>query len=628
MSTPAIVVEDLSFSYPGQVRPVLEHLSFTVAQGETLLILGPSGSGKSTLALCLNGLIPHAIPGEMRGRVLVEGRDTVATPTAELARTVGIVFQDPDSQFCMLRVDDEIAFGLENLNVPRSEMAARIQRALNLVGMTGASRTRIDHLSGGERQRVALAAVLALDPAILVLDEPTSNLDPAGAEDFFATIGRLRARRDRTIIIIEHRLDSVMHLTDRILVLGPGGRRIALGPPTEILSVYGRTLDELGIWIPQVSEVANRLRQAGIHPDPYPVTIAGAVEAFRRIVMETPGREGGAHNGDALPSLPDAVASNALVAMQPASPPAGRRMEAPVAVEITGLSYCYPGGARALQEVSLAVPTGAFVAIVGPNGAGKSTLAAHLIGSLPAPRGVVRLFGRDIRAIPSRELPRFVGYVFQNPEHQFVARTVYDELAFGLRVQGRTESEIGRIVQAVLTDFGLQDHAAANPFTLSHGEKRRLSVATMLVLDQPILLLDEPTFGQDRANTRSLMERLVALNRAGRTIIMITHDLRLVAEYAQEVALLVEGTLIFRGRPEHLFARTDLLARGRLTVPPLIQVSRALAAVDPSFPLTATVEDLVRCLCERAGRPPAVSCETAGRLEAPAGSRNWPQGGS
>ncbi|HVC34084.1 MAG TPA: ABC transporter ATP-binding protein [Chloroflexota bacterium] len=286
------------------------------------------------------------------------------------------------------------------------------------------------------------------------------------------------------------------------------------------------------------------------------------------------------------------------------------------AIEISRLTYRYPTGQLALREVNLTIPAGCFAAIVGPNGAGKSTLAQHLIGSIRPERGTVRVCGRDVRTISPSELARLVGYVFQNPEHQFVAQTVFDELAFGLRPRHVPEPEIQMRVEAMLDDFGLAALGPANPFTLSHGEKRRLSVATMLILGQQVLVLDEPTFGQDRQNTEALLEKLTDLNRHGRTIVMITHDVRLVAEYAQRVAVFVDGTVAFDGPVPRLFSDPSLLDRAHLVRPPLLELSHRLAEIDPSFPLVAAIEDFVDSIAERPPTPRPLLREAAnGRLD-------------
>jgi energy-coupling factor transport system ATP-binding protein len=561
----AISVEGLNFRYAGRRRPTLRDLSFDVPEGETLLVLGPSGCGKSTLALCLNGMIPHVVAGELSGGVRVHGQPVASRALAETVRQVGIVFQDPETQLCMLRVDEEIAFGLENLAMPAAEMPRRIQHALELTGLECPGSTRVDWLSGGNKQRLALACVLAMEPSVLIFDEPTSNLDPAGARTVFETIGRLKAARRHTIVVVEHRLDLLMHLIDRVVVLGPDGALLDDGEPHQVLERQSQALDAFGIWKPQVSELADTLRMRGLAVRPYPITLLEAQQALCGVVSGAPEATAGATD-----------------------------RFGPSAVGIRGLTAAYGRGPAVLHDVHLEVPNGEIMALVGANGSGKSTLAHHLIATLRAPRGTVFLEDRDIRDIPDRELAQTVGYVFQNPEHQFVERTVFDELAFGPRLRDVPEPEVQAKVEAMLDDFGLLGLAAANPFTLSHGEKRRLSVATMLILNQRVLVLDEPTFGQDRRHASGLLEKFEALNADGTTLIIITHDMRLVMEHAQRVAVLNEGRLLACTDVDDLFDDTALLEEAHLEVPPIRALAQRLFG--SRRPLPSTVDEMVSCL--------------------------------
>jgi energy-coupling factor transport system ATP-binding protein len=560
----AISVEGLSFRYAGRKRPALRDVTFDVPEGETLLVLGPSGCGKSTLALCLNGMIPHVVAGELGGTVRVHGQPVGSRPLAETVCQVGIVFQDPEAQLCMLRVDEEIAFGLENLAVPSADMPRRIQHALELTGLECAGSTRIDWLSGGNKQRLALASVLAMEPSVLIFDEPTSNLDPAGARAVFATIERLQAAGRHTIVVVEHRLDQLMHLIDRVLVLGPDGALLDVGEPHQVLERQSETLDAFGIWKPQVSELADALRLR-----PYPITLREAVSVLSTLTPPTPLSLSQEEVGD----LPTSTS-----------------------VSIRRLSAAYGRGPTVLRDVALEVPRGDIVALVGANGAGKSTLAHHLIATLRAPKGTVFLEGRDIRDISNAALAETVGYVFQNPEHQFVERTVFDELAFGPRLRGLAEAEIRAKVDAMLDDFGLLGLAAANPFKLSHGEKRRLSVATMLILNQHILVLDEPTFGQDRRHAAGLLDKFRALNADGTTLMVITHDMRLVAEHARKVAVMEAGRMLAHATPDEVFDDEALLARAHLEVPPMRALAQRLYGTPRGVRLPATVDEMVNCL--------------------------------
>lgn len=533
-----------------------------VERGETILILGPSGCGKSTLTLCLNGLIPHTIGGEMTGQVFIAGRSTRQTSVGELARQVGIVFQDPESQFCTLTVEDEVAFGLENLRLPRERMGERIAAALAQVGLAGERATRLDRLSAGMKQRLALGCLLAMQPQILVLDEPTSNLDPQGTREFFPTLEGLR--RHHTILIIEHKLDELIHLVDRVLILSPGGTILAQGEPRQVFAEEAHRLEEHGIWLPQVAELAQRLGIA-----PLPLTVDEAVEALTGRPYDSPA----VMRGRATVALP-------------------RRP----AIEVKDLDFTYPNGTVALRGASLTVAEGDFFALLGPNGSGKTTLANHIINILhPLPERV-KVLGCDVTEVSTYELTQAVGYVFQNPEHQFVADTVYDEMAYSLRVRGVEEEAIRERVKPLLAEFGLMPYARINPFALSQGQKRRLSVATMLTIGQEILILDEPTFGQDRLTAQRLMERLQALNTVGVTVIIITHDMRLVAEYARQVAVLLEGRVVYQGTGKDLYRDEGLLARTGLAPPPLYELSRRLKVVDSTFPELMTVDEFCRAL--------------------------------
>jgi len=547
-----IDVRHLTVRYPRAPRPALQDVSFQVERGETLLLLGPSGSGKSTLGLCLAGLIPDSVPAAMQGEVLIAGQDIAALTVGQRTAQVGIVFQDPEAQFCMLTVEDEVAFGLENMALPRDEMELRIRESLGLVGLEERRRERVDRLSGGQKQRLALACALARRPSILFLDEPTANLDPAARFEFFQWLARLRGQQpDTTIIIVEHILDDLIAMVDRVMLLNHEGRLVLSGAPAQVFQANGEVLDEMGIWLPQVTALARKLRAAGLPLDRLPLTVDEAEEVFAGLVPAGP-----------LPA-------------EPPRRPAGSTAGGPPALEARRLSFRYrAGGPEVLRDLSLAVPQGAFMALVGPNGAGKTTLALHFVDILRPPAGHVFLLGEDITALTTADITARVGFVFQNPEHQFVERTVEAELAYSLRVRRRPEAEIAQITDALLASFGLTPYRKMNPFALSQGQKRRLSVATMLAVGQRILILDEPTFGQDRNTAHALMERLQTLHVAGVTILAITHDMQLVADYAGTAAVLVDGQVRFQGTPHALFADEELVAAAELRPPPLVELAR------------------------------------------------------
>jgi energy-coupling factor transporter ATP-binding protein EcfA2 len=612
-----IEIEQLTFKYVGRRQPAIRDLSVSIPAGQSVLVLGPSGCGKSTLALCLNGAIPHAIEGDLRGAVRIDGLDTRHASMADLSQRVGIVFQDPEAQFCMLSVEDEVAFGLENLAVPRQKMDRRLDDALEAVGLARRRQDRIERLSGGQKQRLALACVLVQRPDILVLDEPTAQLDPGGAAELIALLGRIRAERHHTLVIVEHRLDEVMALVDRVIVLNADGELVADGPPRDVIRCHGRWLAEAGVWTPQVSELARSLERTGIMLDPFPLTVPEAatalrphVEMLRRLSAEAARppqhdrRENGASAG-LTADRPGAngLGGNSLGAMNraPAGPSgaAGARFVAPAPthsdptvsrqaastgplLQVRGLSYEYPRAHQpVLHDLTFSIDAGELVAIVGANGAGKSTLARLIAGIVRPPGATIQVASRDVADAPPSQLAHDVGYVFQYPEHQFVGQTVLADVAYGPRRAGLSETDAVGLANAMLDDFGLLRLAPAHPFTLSHGEQRRLSVASMLVLGQRLLLLDEPTFGQDQRNATMLLDKLEALAADGRAIVVVSHDMRLVAERAQRALVLVDGALAFDGSPTRLFADDALLERAHLVPPPLWELSRRLGLATP-----------------------------------------------
>lgn len=540
-----ISVSELKVKYSGRKRPTLQDVNLTFAEGETVLLLGASGSGKSTLALTLNGLIPNSLPVRMSGHVVVDGLDTQAVGPAQIAQKIGIVFQDPEAQFVTLKVEDELVFGLENLCQSPEIMSAKVDEALAQVNMSDYRLRQVDRLSGGQKQRITLAALLAMKPSVLIFDEPTANLDPVGTQNVFDLLTSIKEQSQHTIILIEHKLDELMHLVDRVVVLGDQGKVVADGMPHDLFRDQIDLLNELGVWIPQVSRLAHQL---SLH-EPFPITLPEAKTAVSHLTFP--------------PIETDKKDSAKQLA----------------ALEIRNLSFRY-GPTPILKDISLQIPKGDFLAIVGANGAGKTTLAQHLMTILSPAKNTVYLDGQEINSIRSRVLSKKIGYVFQNPEHQFITPSVFEEIAYGLRVLGESETAVEQKTMEMLERFDLAHYAKASPFTLSHGEKRRLSVATMLAMGQEILILDEPTFGQDERNATAIMSLLSNLNDAGKTIIIITHDMALVAQYAQHVAVLNHGNLRFHGEMRSLFTQPDLLVESNLALPPLAQLGQLIGRPD------------------------------------------------
>ncbi|MHB1584365.1 MAG: ABC transporter ATP-binding protein [Acidimicrobiales bacterium] len=478
--TAAVEAVGWGWRHAGRRGWALRRLDLVVEEGERVLLLGPSGAGKSTLLAGLAGLLHAPEAGDEEGRLLVAGR-----PAVEVAGHAGLVFQDPSSYLVMGRIGDEVAFGLENRAVPPAEIWPSVAGALSTVALGYPLHHPTDQLSGGEQQRLAIADVVAVDPRLWLLDEPTANLDPDGAALVRATLRQLLATSGATLVVVEHRAGPLLDLIDRVVVLEPGGGVADDGPPAEVFAGRGPALRRAGVWV----------------PGPPPPRLAPA---------------------------------------RPAGAPV-------VAGEALGVAY--PSATRpALDGIDVTAHAGQALAVTGPNGSGKTTLGLLLASLLRPTSGTVRFLaggpGTEFGRWRPRQLVRWVGTVFQEPEHQFVASTVADELAVGPRRAGLPAEDAGRRVSELLERLALGPLARANPFTLSGGEKRRLSVATALATDPALLVLDEPTFGQD-ARTWGEMAALLAEQRdAGRALVVATHDEDLVGAVADRTIRLEQGRIV------------------------------------------------------------------------------------
>jgi energy-coupling factor transport system ATP-binding protein len=465
---PIVSVEKLRMKFPGDESLIFKDLSLSFDQGEKVLLLGPSGCGKSTLLQVLSGLIPNSIEVPMKAEKL------------KCPSSWGYVFQDPDSQFCMPFADEEIAFVLENLSVPKEEMKEKIENQIRNVGLN-LGHTSIETLSGGMKQRLAIASVLALEPEVIFLDEPTAMLDPEGTKEIWDLLKEVG--KDKTVIIVEHKIDHVLEFIERIVLLNDDGQIIADGPRDTILSLYKNEMREHGIWFPGVW-------------DEY-------------IQKYAPTRE---HQfTDGLPLL-----------------------------DVQGFSG-FRNKDEKIKVEELKVHSGEWIVIRGENGAGKSTLL-HALMQFIKTNGTYELLGTPIKKV--KNPTDHMTFVFQNPEFQFVANTVYDEIAYSLRIDKRPQQEIDERVRSLLKVFRLEAHRDKHPFQLSMGQKRRLSVAASIVIDKKIILLDEPTFGQDSKNTFALLEWFEEYRRRGITVIMVTHDEHISKNYATRIWTVKDGNVI------------------------------------------------------------------------------------
>lgn len=549
-SAPLLSVRDLSITHADAVDPSPAHVTFDIRSGEVVLLLGPSGSGKSTLTLATNGLIPHAVPADLTGAVEVGGLDAATTPTPTLSTHVAMVFQDPDAQIVTGTVYDEVAFGPENLLLPLAEVERRTEDALRRIGLWERRADNPDQLSGGGRQRLAIACALAMGSPLIVLDEPTANLDPQGIDDVYDALADVVSAGGRAILLVEHNLDAAMGFATRVIVLDRAGRLAFDGPAAAVLRDNVDELVAMGVWLPAATLEALRMRDAGIVLDPLPLT---AEEL-----------------GSALADLPTVARGSAATETKRVLPLSERTAGESV-IRARGLTV-RKARREILHDIDLDIAAGSLTAIVGTNGAGKTTLIQALAGVVPPPKGQVDVAGLDPAKASPHELAARIGFVFQNPEHQFIAHTVFDELAHG--AQGPSAEDD---VHEMLVRFGLEDKADRHPFLLSGGEKRRLSVGTALITRPRVLALDEPTFGQDRARAAELLSLLDGLRAESTTIVIVTHDLQLVAEHATHTVILADGRVHAAGPTEELFRSKRTFADAGLRLPALQRMRAELS---------------------------------------------------
>ncbi len=542
--------QGVTFTYHGAGRPALRGVSFSQNAGEMIGVMGASGAGKSTLAKCLNRIIPEFEDGDFRGAILIAGESLEVLRVCNVAPKVGMVFQDFESQLFSTNVAHEVAFAMEQTGMDRAEMDRRILPALEAVGLRGFEHRDPMSLSGGEKQRLAIASVLALRPSVIVLDEPTTDLDPEGRAEVFELIKKLRAQ-GLSLIVIEHESEE-LRAADRIVVLREG-EIAADGPPPE---VFARTelLRECGVRPPGLGHA---LEMLGIDAQPESVE-----QAYDAIVRAYPGVAGITYDSIAKPPVSE----------QPKT--AGSAIIGPAFIGIENVSFNYVGGPRVLDSIDLKVEAGEFLAIVGQNGSGKTTLAKHIVGLLHPAVGRVTIDGKDRAQMRPAETAREAAYVFQNPDHQIFAASVEDEVAFGPRNFGLPEDEIRRRCDEALEAVGLQNERSSDPFLLSKGERQRLAVASVLVLRPRMLILDEPTTGLDHREQLRMMALVRDLNRAGIAIVIITHTPWLVAEYARRVVLMRKGAKIFDGGVREFFMQDELLRSSSFRAPEITELSR------------------------------------------------------
>ncbi|MBS5136076.1 MAG: energy-coupling factor ABC transporter ATP-binding protein [Oscillospiraceae bacterium] len=481
MDYKVLELQNVTYTYEGEKFPVWELLSCDFYEGKIHAISGPSGSGKSSILYLIDGLIPHMYEGTLEGKVLFRGEDITDVLPRYRCNDIGFVMQNPESQFCTYTVEEELAFGMENLGIPVEEMERRIRETLEFVGMTGYEATNLDDLSGGQKQKIAIASVLVTKPSVLLLDEPTANLDPESRRQIFDLILRISREEKVTIIIVEHNIAEIANEVDRFIAVDGAGKIVVdckKGDPEEKAWIAANTHDP-----------------------------------------EIPHREYREQAGEPI-------------------------------LEIKGLHFAYPipgkkheKGKSVIRDLNMTLYSQEFLAIVGENGVGKSTLMKLLFKVNQPDSGEIRIYGKPISSYRTKQLYHKMGLVFQNPENQFVTNTVFDEMMFSLKRVAISNEEKEDRINKMLEKFHLEHEKEKSPFALSQGQKRRLSVASMLLTNQQVLFLDEPTYGQDFENRQELMKDMQELVEKGITIVMITHDLALVRQYATRVVRIENGTV-------------------------------------------------------------------------------------
>ncbi|KOR26596.1 energy-coupling factor transporter ATPase [Clostridium sp. L74] len=468
-------IKNLSLSFQNNYK-VFQNINIKVKRNKVTLLTGKSGCGKSSLLMCITGVIPDIIEGNISGEIIYKGENIENKGVKTVSGEIGYMFQDPDSQLCTFTVEDEIAFGLENIKVDPSHMDNIIDEVLDRIGIKHLKKRQLNQLSGGEKQKVALASILALDPEVILMDEPTANLDPKSTIEIINLIKDLRDNFGKTILIVEHKIDEFSEIIDDV------------------------------IWF-EKDQAKNIDKESFI-------------QSYK--------------SESTLPTVNKKQSNKEKV------------------LEAKEIYFAYNKYINVLKNVSFSLYKGEIAAIIGPNGAGKSTLSKILMGLLKVEKGNILIKGRNIRDINPRELGESMGLVFQNPEHQFIKMTVEKEMALSLEIRKQNSETIKNTVDSYLSMFDLDDHRLSNPFSLSQGQKRRLSTASMMINGQSILILDEPTYGQDRVNLKELINLLYKINSQGTSILMITHDMDMVLNCCDRVIQLENGEVKYEGSPKNM----------------------------------------------------------------------------
>ena len=547
-------IDHVSFTYPDSSEPVLRSIDLTIPTGEFVLLTGPSGCGKSTLALALAGLIPSRIAGHLRGSVYLGANNISSMDIHEVSQNIGIVFQNPDNQLVQLSVEEEVAFGPENLALPRSDIAQRIEQALTYTGMSHMRNEQIYALSGGQKQRVAISATLAMRPNVLVLDEPTSDLDPMGTQEVLRVLHVLNKQYGMTIVLVEHKVDEVISWVDRVLLMDQGKIVVDAAPR--------KAFDDLPLWhdigvsVPQMVLVARAL--PGIFQGSTPLSVDEAYAGLHG----TPYAQALLRQNELLPNIdvhPSTARNSALSASQSI-----------LSWQSVDLAY---GPKQILKGVNLHIMPEEWVAVIGSNGSGKTSMVSLAMGFQAPTHGTVCYQGNMVKAGNISRQAEKMAYLFQAADNMLFGATVEKEFLFGLKYQRKRQSDASLTIHTLLQTIDLADYRQVNPFHLSHGQRKRLAIGVLLTRHPQVLILDEPTTGQDEGHAQAFFQFLQYLREREKfTYIMITHEMRAVARYASRIVVIHNGGIFMDGAPSYVFARQDELALCGILPPPIAQL--------------------------------------------------------
>lgn len=536
-----ISLKNVSFNYDESKRKVLKNINLEINEGEFVVITGPTGAGKTTLCETLNGVIPNFINGNLEGEIIVDGLNTKENPVYKMATRVGMVFQDPDTQLFGMTVEEDIAFGPSNLGYSFEECMEKIEKSINDLNISELRDRKPLELSGGQKQSVTIAGVYAMLPKIIVFDEPTSMLDPVGKERVFSIIKDINKKYKITIVVVEHEMNEIVKHADKVVIMDRG--EICMqGSVSEVFTQTDR-LKELGLNIPHTIELGMLLKNDKLIDEIHLVPEEIINELSRFCARSKP-----------YTNIEEETESKIAASVD----------EAEQIVEIDNLKHSYLGDTYELDGIDLKIKKGDFVAIIGQNGAGKTTMARHIIGLLKPSQGSIRVKGSDIAKKSVAELSSSVGYVFQNPDEQIFKESVEEELFFGPANLNMNLELVRENVNEVLSDVGLEKYRNVWPKYLSKGERQRLAMGAIITMDPDIVIVDEPTTGQDWKETLWIMELLKKINENGKTVIIITHNMEIVNRYCNRVLTMVKGKLILDGTPKEVFVHRKELAEAHV----------------------------------------------------------------